>query len=209
MGGAWWAKRVKILLIASAAPMASARQVCLGGACHGRGEVPAGRGGGGPGGERLSVQGDAAGGGGHLTCQLGAGSGREERSACHGSWVGGGSGRWSACQRQIISGRWAPGGGLSGQSGRRHAKRGLGGVVRAAGEAGRGGSTCQTLQLARRRMGRARKRLSKGSWAGPGRSACHGEGGRSREGAGGACQSSWAGGVLSGGAKEKEGGGLP
>ena len=63
MGGAWWAKRVKILLIASAAPMASARQVCLGGACHGRGEVPAGRGGGGPGGERLSVQGDAAGGG--------------------------------------------------------------------------------------------------------------------------------------------------
>ena len=39
MGGAWWAKRVKILLIASAAPMASARQVCLGGACHGRGEV--------------------------------------------------------------------------------------------------------------------------------------------------------------------------
>ena len=127
MGGAWWAKRVKILLIASAALMASARQVCLGGACHGRGEVPAGRGGGGPGGERLSVQGDAAGGGGHLTCQLGAGSGREERSACHGSWVGGGSGRWSACQRQIISGRWAPGGGLSGQSGRRHAKRGLGG----------------------------------------------------------------------------------
>jgi hypothetical protein len=96
-----------------------------------------------------------------------------------------------------------PRGGLSGQSGRRHAKRGLGGVVRAAGEAGRGGSTCQTLQLARRRMGRARKRLSKGSWAGPGRSACHGGwagGGRSREGAGGTCQGSWAGGVLSGGA---------